>query len=316
MKVLNFLSLSIITMVLLGAAHGATPSDAAPPRGIDDHSVVDTLALVLKENVCHEAHADFWLDVANALNDIDANFFDNLRQAWDERQEALALAREQYTTRLEVWESLGSGLYDPKIEPADFSTIIDNPYMPFVPGRTLVYEAQRAEGLERIEVSVLPDTVVVNGVECIAVQEYEMLDGQLSEISTNWIAQHKSGDVWYFGEVSRIYEDGFLDSLGGSWRAGKDGAKPGIIMLGAPVNGRMYRQELLMNVAEDSAWVVAQNATVTGPTGTYYNCVKTEEISPLEPEDDVQKAYAPGVGLVVEVDLQTGDRLELVEIIN
>lgn len=316
MKVLRFLSLSIIVVTFLGVAHGSTPSDGIPRTGIDDHSVIDTMARVLKENICLEARADFWLKVANAFNDYDYNFYENLRKAWNERQEALTLAEEQYITRLRVWDALGGGLYDPKIDPADFSTIVDNPFMPFVPGRTLVYEANRPEGLERIEVSVLPDTVVINGVECIAVQEYEMLGGKLTEISINWIAQHTSGDVWYFGEISQEYEDGFLDSLGGSWRAGKDGAKPGILMLASPTPGRIYRQEMLMNVAEDAAEVVAQNSTVTVPTGTYHNCIKTEELSPLEPEDDVQKAYAPGVGLVVEVDLQTGDRLELVEIIN
>lgn len=316
MKALFFLSLALALAVLIGSGQGATPVNGVPRSGFDDQDVADTMARVLKENVCLEARADFWLKVAHAFNDYDAYFWDSVVEAWVELQDELADAQEQYLTRLQVWDALGSGLYNPEIDPADFSTTVDNPYMPFVPGRTLVYEAQRTEGLERIEVSVLPDTVVIEGVECIAVQEYETLDGVLKEISVNWIAQHVSGDVWYFGEVSREYVDGFLDDLGGSWRAGKDGGKAGILMLAAPTPGQVYRQEYLMNVAEDAAEVVAKNSTVTIPYGTYHNCVKTEEISPLEPEDDVQKAYAPGVGLVVEVDLTTGDRLELVEIIN
>ena len=44
--------------------------------------------------------------------------------------------------------------------------------------------------------------------------------------------------------------------------------------------------------------------------------MRTFEWSPLEPEDDAAKFYSPAVGLVLEVDLQTGSRLELVEIRN
>ncbi len=316
MKVIQILFLSIMVTALPGAVQGLGQEGFLPRAGMDEHSVLDTMARVLKENVCLEARADFWLKVANAFNDCDAKFFENIYNAWIERNEALALAQEQYETRIRFWESVGGGLYDPKIDPAQFSTRVDNPHMPFVPGRTLVYEAHRAEGLERIEVSVLPGTVVVDGVECLVVQEHETLNGVLREISVNWIAQHSNGDVWFFGEVARLYEDGFLDSLEGSWRAGKDGAKPGILMPATPTPGLIFRQEYLMNVAEDAAEIVALNTTHTVPAGTYHNCVETQELSPLEPEDDMQKAYAPGVGLVIEIDLTTGDRLELKEIIN
>jgi hypothetical protein len=46
----------------------------------------------------------------------------------------------------------------------------------------------------------------------------------------------------------------------------------------------------------------------------YNNCLKTEETSPLDPEELEHKFYAAGVGNVLTVDEITGERLELVSV--
>ncbi len=38
----------------------------------------------------------------------------------------------------------------------------------------------------------------------------------------------------------------------------------------------------------------------------------TRDFTPLEPGAEENKFYAPGTGLIVEVDLESGDRVELV----
>ena len=45
------------------------------------------------------------------------------------------------------------------------------------------------------------------------------------------------GTVCYFGEDVEFFEDGELVNRGGSWRAGVDGALPGIIMPASPAPG-------------------------------------------------------------------------------
>jgi len=274
------------------------------------------MAFILRENAFHDAHADFWLAVAVSLSDSDSDLLDTLRSSWIELNEELELAEAQFEARLEACARFGHAPYDPQVNSTDFSIVVDNPYMPFIQGRILVYEKHTAEGIERIEVSTLRDTAVIDNVECLAVREYETFNGVLVEESINWIAQHKNGDVWYFGEISKIYEDGFLETIEGSWRSGTENAKPGILMPGTPIAGKIYRQEFLLTVAEDIAEVVALNGTVTVPVGTFDDCVTTEEVSPIEPEDDMQKSYAPGVGLLQEVDMQNGGSLKLVQIIN
>ena len=73
------------------------------------------------------------------------------------------------------------------------------------------------------------------GVTCRAVQDtvYEG-DTQTKKIedTTDWYAQETNGNVWYFREIAKNFnEEGLLDNLDGSWTAGAEGAKPGIIML-------------------------------------------------------------------------------------
>ena len=57
--------------------------------------------------------------------------------------------------------------YAPHINPSEFSTSIDNEYLPMKPGTTFVYEG----GAERDEMTVTHDTRKVMGVECVVVDD-------------------------------------------------------------------------------------------------------------------------------------------------
>jgi hypothetical protein len=103
-------------------------------------------------------------------------------------------------------------------------------------------------------------------------------------------------------------EGGKVVSTGGSWEAGVDGAKPGIIMKGNPQVGDAYRQEYYEDEAEDMAEVLNLNESVSVPYGSFENCLKTQEWTPLEPD-------APGVGVIKEVAVEgESERVELVEV--
>jgi hypothetical protein len=55
-------------------------------------------------------------------------------------------------------------------------------------------------------------------------------NGQLVEETRDYLAQHKNGDVWYFGEDVDNFLNGNLLDHSGSFIHGKDGAKAGIWM--------------------------------------------------------------------------------------
>jgi hypothetical protein len=204
--------------------------------------------------------------------------------------------------------------YAPVIDPADFVMPIDNPYFPLKPGTTFVYEGETEKGREHNEVKVTMETKVILGVTCVVVWDTVTVDGKLEEATYDWYAQDQQGNVWYFGEDSKEYdENGNVTSTQGSWEAGVDGAQPGIIMQAAPKVGDIYRQEYYEGEAEDMAEVVSLKEAVTVPYGAYTDVLMTKEWSALEPAVVEQKYYAAGIGLIL-VTAGDGSRLELVEI--
>lgn len=204
--------------------------------------------------------------------------------------------------------------YSPSIDPAGFTTAVDNPYFPLPPGARWVYEGRVGDGLERTVVDVTGDTRVVMGVTCVVVRDTVSLDGEVIEDTFDWFAQDADGAVWYFGEETSEYEDGEIVSTEGAWEAGVDGAQPGIAMPARPQVGDSYRQEYYASEAEDTAEVLSLTESATVPVGTYEDLLVTEDINPLEPEVVEHKYYARGVGPILTVQVQGGsDREELVE---
>ena len=205
--------------------------------------------------------------------------------------------------------------YNPVIDPADFVTVIDNEYFLLVPGAKHTYTAETEECTERIEVYVTHQTKNVLGVTCVVVDDKVWLEDELIEATLDWYAQDKDGNVWYMGEDSTEYEDGKAVSTAGSWEAGVDGAKPGIIMMVNPFVGVVYRQEYYKGEAEDKAEVLSLNESVTVPFGSYENCLRTKDWNPLDMETIEEKYYAQGIGVVQEVMVKGGnERVVLIDI--
>jgi hypothetical protein len=122
------------------------------------------------------------------------------------------------------------------------------------------------------------------------------LNGELKEKTFDWYAQDKEGNVWYFGEDTKEYDNGRVVSTAGSFEAGKNGAKAGIIMRVHPKVGQTTPQEFAPGVAEDKARVLDLNATITVPYGTFTHCLKQEEFTPLEPDALENKYYCRASG--------------------
>ena len=206
----------------------------------------------------------------------------------------------------------GSVPYRPTIDPADFSTTIDNPFMPFVPGTTFVYASTSGE---HIVVSVTTETRTVMGVDTVVVRDTATVKGKVTEDTFDWYAQDRAGNVWYFGEDTKSYEDDPAGDPAGSWEAGVDGAMPGVVMLADPLGGDVYRQEYLAGEAEDLALVRLLDGAVKVRAGAFDPVLVTEEWSPLEPKVIEHKFYAKGIGVVAERQVVGGDeQVDLIEV--
>jgi hypothetical protein len=208
--------------------------------------------------------------------------------------------------------------YHPDIDPADFVGVIDNPYFPLTPGTTYFYEGETEGEPTQDIVYVTFDTKLILGVTCVVVLDRAYTNGILGEETLDWYAQDECGNVWYFGEDSKLFDEfGNVISTEGSWEAGVAGAYPGIIMKACPRPGRPYRQEFAPDVAEDMARVLPINPkkTITVPYGEFNHLVLTKEWSPLDPGVVEHKYYAPGIGFIKSIAVKGEDEYsELVDI--
>ena len=200
------------------------------------------------------------------------------------------------------------------LDPSEFTTNIDNRYLPWAPGSHWVYREVENGEHNRVDVTVTNRTKVIDGIEARVVHDLVSRGGEPVEDTYDWYAQDSAGNVWYLGEDTREYKNGKVSSTAGSWEAGVKGAEAGVAMPADPQPGQSYREELLNGEAEDVAKITGNDAKVSVPFGSYDQVVTTANTTPLEPNVLERKFYAPGIGSVRE-DLLSGGhgRTELIK---
>jgi hypothetical protein len=198
-----------------------------------------------------------------------------------------------------------NGTYSPTIEPANFSTTVDNPYFPLTPG-----SVTRAQGVAENGKTPQADRSVVThqtktilGVDTVVVLDTISSQGQPVERTHDWYAQDKQGNVWYFGEDSFDYKHGRFVKNSGSWQSGVSGAQPGIIMEANPKPGDAYRQEYYPGHALDQAKVLSTDGAVGVPYKSFPHSLGTIEHTALEPDVKEKKWYAAGIGEIKSADV-------------
>ncbi len=204
-----------------------------------------------------------------------------------------------------------------KLDPADFTTTIDNPYWPMAPGSRWVYRETDTKGTrQKVTITVTSKTKrIANGITARVIRDVVTEDGEPVEVTDDWYAQDVAGNVWYLGEATAEYENGKIANRDGSFEAGVDGAQAGVAMPADPVAGLSYRQEYYEGEAEDRAAVVSVGGEqVEVPFGFYdEHVLMTRDLVPTEPKVQELKFYARGVGPVLSVHTDgDGGRAELV----
>lgn len=283
---------------------------AVLPTSADAAGICDKTTASAATACNHLAASAYNYDLGNCANVV--NIIDRGKcRAKAEREFAAAgkLCTAQANSGRSICNDLGQKAYDPKINPADFSPVIDNPWLPMKPGSKYVYR-NKSENAE-VVITVTNKKIKLMGVTCIVVHDVNSVGGVIEENTLDYFAQHKDGSVWYFGEDTISYEDGIANTKG-SWRAGLNGAKPGIVMFASPAVGNTYRQEFFLGEAEDVAQGFAIKQQVKVPAGTYNNAYQTKDFTALDPGNFENKYYVRGIGNVLVTNPATGVREELV----
>ena len=149
----------------------------------------------------------------------------------------------------------------------------------------------------------------------------------LIEDTHDWYAQDDDGNVWYMCEEVDNYnyneDTGELIDVTheGAWETGLDvadmgvDAAAGIIMPAHPTVGDSYYQEWYRGEAEDMGLIVVLDVDVELESGeTYEGCVRTLDWIPIEVVGFAYKFYAPGIGVVQEIELADEEVVQLVSV--
>ena len=301
------------TPFVAGAADGAE----TPPLSQMVTGNACTATAMSAQLACKAAvESAYWTTIGRCANFANAKARRGcLDDAAPERSKDRDACGARFDVRLDLCAALGEAAYDPTFEAAGFVdpqqigiTVTPNPLFPLQPGREWIYWSVG----ETITVAVTSRTRQIGDAACLAVNSrVENEDGSVIEETDDWYAQDLHGTVWSCGMTARAAAGQAGDE--GSWTAFRRFAKPGIIMAATPRPGDVYRREFVLGEAEDATQVlsVTGSAEVPGASCTD-DCLVTSNFSPLTPGVTLHRYYAPGIGLILEVDPDTGRRRELV----
>jgi hypothetical protein len=312
-------------MTVIRAGHACTLLCAMSGAALAQDSSCAESARLLRYACEYEIADDFHTVSARCLDDTEPAD-ECVADAEADHDEAAEECADILDARLDLCEALDDAPHEPAFGPehaANFvdpreigSTVQPNPYFPLVAGNRWVYESEDAT----ITVTVTDEVKLIEGILCLTVSDVESEDGVVVEDTDDWFAQDVAGNVWYCGEIARNYElfegdepeEPELVDVDGSWKTGRDRAEGGILIPAAPEPGDVIRQEVLFGDAEDAIEIVSITASESAPARACAgDCLQTRDFTPLEPDVAESKYYAPGIGLILEIEDDT--RVELVE---
>jgi hypothetical protein len=184
------------------------------------------------------------------------------------------------------------------LDRGDFTLASLNPYYPITVGSQWVLEGEEEGEFVHLQVTILNETEQVGGVTTRVLEERELHDGELAEVSRNFFANTSEGNLCYLGEETDTYENGVIVSHEGSWRADEPGNAPGIFMPADPQPGMKFPAEVAPGVAEDENKIVGIGP-ITVPAGRFTETIRIREFDPLTAEKD-RKVFAAGVGTIID----------------
>src|SRR6266508_799955 len=105
--------------------------------------------------------------------------------------------------------SLPQGAETVRLDPADFSAQIDNPYWPMRPGDSWISR----EGKARVEVTVTSRTKEIMGIQARGVHDVLTEDGEVKEDTFDWYAQDEDAAEVLSVDASEKVPYGSFDHL-------------------------------------------------------------------------------------------------------
>jgi len=183
---------------------------------------------------------------------------------------------------------------------------ITNPYLPLGLLKQDILE-NKSERVERTARPEVHKTFQIGSqtVEALTVEDREYTaSGDLTEATLDYFAQDDDGNVYYLGEDVDVYKHGKITGHSGAWLLGRDTKIPGVLLPAHPKVGDKFQSENVPGITREDDEVVSVSETLTVPFGTFHDCVKVKEHASDGATEF--KLYAPGVGVIAEMDSDEG----------
>jgi hypothetical protein len=195
-----------------------------------------------------------------------------------------------------------------------------NAWLPLKPGTQWVREGSTLVGDRKVphEVTTTVTDVyrVIDGVRTVAVLDYELDAGQISQESLDYMAEDKDGNLWVLGGYTEEYEGGRFVSAVDAWLSGVKGSRRGLLV---PAEARVESPPYAIAAPDaeerDVAEVTKVGARHCVPFKCFDDVLIVREGKESAPDDEL-KYYARDVGQIDNVPQTDSHNKDIEQLVN
>lgn len=209
-----------------------------------------------------------------------------------------------------------------QFDPANFvdPTLDTNPYHPLKPGLQWVRSGTTEVGSRVVPheiITTMTDVIrVIDGVPTIAMLDESSDSGEVSQLSIDYLALDRDGNVWILGGYTEEYEGGQYTNTDSAFLGNGGGAETGIL---APATVEADTPRWFIGAAPDEAGSVGTPVDVGIRVCVAFGCfdnVRVVQEGNVGAPDNENKYYAPGVGVINNIPLDASLHQDTFELTN
>jgi hypothetical protein len=203
-----------------------------------------------------------------------------------------------------------------KFDPDNFGEPIGakNRWFPLVAGNQSLRDGSLNRGSRRLHhqrrLTVTDVVKEIDGVRTVLLLDQDIDAGQNGETAVDYLAQDKSGNVWYLGSYTEAYEGGEFVNARDAWLAGTRDASAGVLLLADPKEDMKYVEADIPGQETIRARVAKVGERKCVP----FRCF-AKTLTVLEDGSEL-KYYASGVGHIATEPNYEGGEQEKEALIN
>jgi hypothetical protein len=209
-----------------------------------------------------------------------------------------------------------------EFDPANFvdPTTSTNRWHPLRPGMQWVREGTTEVGSRAVPhqvISTMTDVIrEIDGVPTIAMVDQDTDAGELAQVSIDYFALDRDGNVWLMGGYTEEYSGGEYTNTADAWLGNAEGFEPGILMPAEPDTSTPPWVITIEDEREGTAAEVVETGASECVEFACYEDVLVIREGEIGALDNEFKYYAPDVGQILNSPRQDSRHKDVESLIN